>query len=199
MARPLNIGVAVLAAGASRRFGDTDKLAARFLGAPLAEHVIRALPMEVFDSGWIVTPPRSAFAPANLRDKGFDILENPQAETGMGSSVALSAAAALDRGLDGLVIALADMPLVPTEHYRRLAQALMDEPDIWLSGDGAKLSPPAGFGAQHLQELAKLKGDKGARDLLLSGQKLLCPAAWLADVDTPDDIVRLETQVRSQS
>ena len=49
------IGVALLAAGASRRFGESDKLTAEFRGRALGEHVPLALPVERFEKAWAIT------------------------------------------------------------------------------------------------------------------------------------------------
>ena len=49
------LGVALLAAGASRRFGEADKLAAEFRGRPLAEHAAKAIPVSAFAKAWVIT------------------------------------------------------------------------------------------------------------------------------------------------
>lgn len=110
----------------------------------------------------------------------------------MGTSVALAARLAREAGCDGLLVALADMPLVPSRHFAALVQRLgeLGRAGIVTSQcRGARL-PPAGFGAGHLPALEALTGDAGARALLARGEVIRCPPEWLADIDTPEALAR---------
>ncbi len=184
----LRIGVAVLAAGSSRRFGDADKLAQPFRGKRLGEHATQAITAERFAQAWVVTSQGSHPCSETWRADGFDIVTNPSASGGMGTSVALAAALAHDTNLDALLIALADMPLVPAEHFQAFAARMGDEQSILVSARDQTRLPPAMFGSAHFAELEALIGDKGARDLLAKGQMITCPPDWLIDIDTPEDL-----------
>ena len=182
------LGVALLAAGASHRFGDEDKLAADFRGKPLAEYAANALPVAAFESAWVVVsgpghPCEKAWAKRGLRS-----LVNLHSSQGMGTSLALAAQAAVDASLDGLLIALADMPLVPTEHFSALIEACKRSQDIAVSAQNDIRMPPAVFGSDHFAELVKASGDRGARGLIQLGQVIDCPPEWLKDVDRIEDL-----------
>ncbi len=176
----MRLGVALLAAGSSQRFGDADKLAQLFRGMRLGEHAAAAIPVARFELAWAITQSDKL----EWRTDGFKLVLNPHAYQGMGTSVALAAQLAIEAGLDALLIALADMPLVPRAHFEALVNAATSPQDIAVSSNGAR-TPPAIFGRDHFQELAALNGDKGARDILTQGRIIACPPEWLIDIDTP--------------
>lgn len=180
------IGVALLAAGASRRFGEADKLAADFHGLPLGAHAARAIPLDRFARAWLVADRGSpAWAPP-----GFEVLVNACAEEGMSLSVALAAKAAQAARLDALLIALADMPFVPSEHFQELAFAISDHGSSATSALGSTRMPPAIFGSAHFKSLSRLSGDRGARGLLAGATIVPCPPEWLVDIDTRQALQR---------
>ena len=182
-----NLGVAVLAAGSSRRFGDADKLAQMFRGRRLGEHVTSAIPRERFQSAWVIAGTGTSPCALFWEEAGFTEISNPNHAEGMGTSVALAATLASEAGCDALLIALADMPVVPRSHFEAL---IASDADIATSAkDGARL-PPVLFGKQHFEALSQLSGDRGARDLLARGQIVDCPREWLIDIDTPQDLQR---------
>ena len=192
MAEPRRIGVALLAAGSSRRFGDSDKLAAPFRGTMLGNYTSSALPTGLCARAWVIASRQGHPCQAQWRASGFDIAINPGASEGMGTSVALAARLAAHEGLDALLIALADMPLVPVEHYAALIDAVRAPGDIATSATTATRLPPACFGSDHLSALAATTGETGARHLLDLGEVVPCPPEWLVDIDTPEALERIE-------
>lgn len=192
MARP-GIGVAVLAAGASRRFGDTDKLEAPFRGKRLGEHVCTTLARAVMQPRWVIASRKDHPCKAAWNEAGFRVEINDRAAHGMGTSVALAARLARDAGCEALLIALADTPLVPSEHFSALADHVtrLGAAGLVASRSGAARMPPAAFGASHFERLASLTGDAGARAILSEGDVVDCPSAWLEDIDTPEALARL--------
>lgn len=182
------IGVALLAAGASRRFGDEDKLCANFQGRRLGEYAADAIPMELIERAWVITSAPNHPCEPYWRSRRFEPLLNPRASEGMGTSVALAAAVAKEAKLDGLIIALADMPLVPASHFRALIEEWDASEPITVSAKGDIPMPPALFGSSRFKDLAQSTGDQGARVLIQQGLIVPCPAEWLKDVDTTADI-----------
>ena len=184
------LGVALLAAGASRRFGEADKLAADFKGRPLGEHAALAIPVEQFERAWVITSASDHPCEPEWRARRFEPLVNPRASEGMGTSVALAAKVAKEASLDGLMIALADMPLVPPSHF----EALIDEWDasepIVVSARGEARMPPALFSSGQFKDLQQSSGDQGARVLIAQGLVVSCPPEWLKDIDQPEDLER---------
>ena len=185
--------MAVLAAGASRRFGENDKLAARFRGKRLGEHICDTAPLNCIakSCAMVITANKDHACRAAWENAGFQLALNAQADEGMGTSVALAALLATHAKADALLIALGDMPLVPRVHFEALIAACRNSDDLIASKSGATRMPPAVFGRDRITQLTRLTGDSGARAFLKHAQTLDCPPEWLEDIDTPEALRRL--------
>ncbi|UIP07648.1 nucleotidyltransferase family protein [Erythrobacter sp. SDW2] len=183
------VAVAVLAAGQSRRFGADDKLAAQFRGTMLGLHACRTLSLLPFAQRWVIASDARHPCGKGWREAGFTVVPNPHAGTGMGSSVALAAKLAQDAGVTALLIALADMPLVPASHFADLLEHA--RPDALVtSHNGTSPTPPALFGSAHFPQLKEATGDTGARALVSGAEALTCESEWLVDIDDPSALAR---------
>lgn len=188
MADSQRLAIAVLAAGQSQRFGLQDKLRVPFRGAPLGLHATDKLSRLKADARFVIAARADHSCGRGWEYAGFSVVGNPNAQEGMGTSVAIAARIARRVGVDALLIALADMPLVPRTHYRALTNAaeMRGTEAVVASTDGAAAMPPAVFGSDHFDALAELSGDQGARALLSGAQTIACPPEWLVDIDTPE-------------
>jgi molybdenum cofactor cytidylyltransferase len=183
----------LLAAGRSERFGG-DKLLAPLHGRPVLFWSAAAIVTAV-DALYVVVP---AAAPARVAALGgvqATIVEHAGRDAGMASSIG-AGIDALPPGVDAVVIALADQPLVAPEVVRALCAR-------WRAGGVAAVAPgyrdgrghPVLFGRSSFDALRTLAGDTGARAVLesLGGAAAVLPidGAAPADVDTPDALRRL--------
>ncbi len=182
MARHANhttpILLAVLGAGRGSRFG-ADKLAAPCAGKPLGQWALdtaRATGLPVI---WVAGDALPGFV------GDTEVVLNPDAAAGIGTSVALAARIAAERGASALLITLADMPLVSAALLGRLIT--QQAPAACLHPDGRPgvpaLLPASAFGA-----LMALTGDQGAGRIIsrMAGLSLIdCEGGELFDVDTP--------------
>ena len=175
----------VLAAGASQRFGVDDKLHADFDGKPILHHVLDGLAALGLDEILVV-----ARAPL----EGVNHIVNPQPDKGMGHSLAMGIAAL--KPCDATFVVLADMPLVVPALYREMATALPGH-DIVVPIHNGQNGHPVLFASTCFDDLRRLSGDHGARDLLRSAHyrvhRIEAGAFILTDIDTPDDLARLKT------
>lgn len=174
--------VALLAAGQSRRFGG-DKLAASFRGAMLGHHAAQRLARLAFVRRWVIVGSLAHPCIPGWQAAGFEPVANIDAAAGMGTSVALAGRLAQAAGVDRLVIALADMPLVPEAHFAALLSSAGGAQTLIASTDGATPMPPAVFGSTHFGRLMQASGDFGARALLESAELVAAPQGTLVDVD----------------
>lgn len=197
-----DLSVAVLAAGSSHRFGGEDKLAAPFRGCMLGLHICRTLAVLPATNRWVITSRQSHACRHGWEDTGFTVLVNPDASAGMGTSLAMAAKLAKASNTGRLMICLADMPLVPRNHLEALtARSQKCGPSAILASGiigkpAKKPMPPAIFGANLFDQLARSSGDKGARDLLRAATLVLAQPCAMIDVDTPQDLLALENRYR---
>lgn len=184
------LAIALLAAGSATRFGGR-KLDADLNGRPLGRHALdTALALGQGPALVVVGEPVPAFA----RGPEVGTLVNPDAAAGLGTSVALAARYADNGGAMALLLLAADMPLVSEATLRRLVDACAPgTPSAVLHPDGHP-GVPACFPRDWFAALQGLTGDRGAGALLRGSDEvraIAVPAAELADVDRPEDLLPL--------
>ncbi len=179
------VGVVLLAAGLSRRFGTDDKLAQAWRGRPLIAHAAELLAGMAFGAHVaVVHGPAAALLPA-----AFEQVRNPDPGAGLAGSLRLGVSAVAHADLDACLVVLADMPLMTREHIAALLAVFpADEPLAVLgTARGGSVMVPALFARGRFGELLALSGDRGARDLLFEAPAIACDPAILADMDRPGD------------
>lgn len=179
-----DVAIAILAAGKARRFG-SDKLMAQMDGVPLGLLVAQRL-ATLPSAGHIAVCQPGAFIAAEYSKLGYYVIENPDADQGLSGSLHLAVHAARGTPAQALLIVLADMPFVDSDHVRRLIAAC--DGNIIASSDGTQNMPPAIFPRSTWPLLLATSGDSGARDVLASAQILIAPEGMLRDIDTTDDL-----------
>jgi CTP:molybdopterin cytidylyltransferase MocA len=124
-------------------------------------------------------------------------VHNPSWQTGMGSSLA-AGLAAVPGACTAAVIALADQPLVGPEAVRRLIAAHAAGASVAVACYEGQPRNPVLISREHWPEVAALAaGDVGARPFLRAHPGLVtqieCGDTGRSDdVDTPDDLARVE-------
>ncbi len=181
-----DVTILLLAAGASTRMRGRDKLLEDVAGEPLlrlmARRAAKAGPTRV------VLPEGNAARAAVLEGVEAEIVTLPQGT--MSDSLAAGVV-----GLSGpVLVMLADMPEVTAHDLHLLIALSRQAPDAILRAAGADGTPgnPVLFPASLLPELARIKGDKGARGLLKqqAARVHLVPLPGhhaMIDLDTPED------------
>jgi molybdenum cofactor cytidylyltransferase len=180
----------LLAAGQGRRFG-TDKLLHPLAdGTPMAIAAARRLLAALPHSIAVVADAEGELA-GQLALLGLQVVANPKAAQGMGTSIACGVAAS--RVARGWVIALADMPWVPPGVIREVAGALLQGADIVAPVCQGRRGHPVGFSARHGAALRELRGDAGARGIIATHRAALQlietdERGVIIDVDVPESL-----------
>jgi molybdenum cofactor cytidylyltransferase len=117
---------------------------------------------------------------------GFSRIALEPANAPQSRSLALGIAAARAAGAQAVLIALADMPLVPIGHFEQLI-AEFDGTSIGTAVSGTAM-PPAIFGEGLFDTLTLLGGDQGAKGLLGSAPLVELDPQLALDVDLPEDL-----------
>lgn len=161
------LSLAILAAGASRRFEDGDKLLADWEGRPLLEQTIQCYENAAIGKKLLIVRSGAAAHAKLGRQKGFDILENCNADAGLAKSIAL--AAQNSAGNDGLMIALGDMPLIRETTIRAVIETWQSAPEtsIVASEYHGRRGHPVIFSSVYYPSLTALVGDRGAGDIIV--------------------------------
>jgi molybdenum cofactor cytidylyltransferase len=187
-AETLSIVGILLAAGNGRRFGGQKLLAPLPDGIPVAAAAGTRLMAAVRHCVAVVRPGDTELH-GLLSSLGFEIVDNPRADDGMGTSIAAGVAAAADAA--GWVVALGDMPWIGPETIRSVADALAQGSSIAAPCTEGIRGHPVGFAARWRDDLLALDGDFGARDLIAAAESTLIPTAdrgVIQDIDRPTDL-----------
>ena len=195
----------MLAAGRGLRFGgETPKPLLELGGRPLVLHAVDAArgsglaPLAV-----VVSDDRTAAAVSGTEAADVLIVRNDAPERGISSSLqAALRAFGPDASIDGVVVGLADQPLVGSTAYRRVADALGSDAQLAVATYGGVRGNPVLIGRAHWDEALALEGDEGARVLLRRHGAVEVPCDGTGeptDVDTPADLIALEKAWRSQT
>jgi CTP:molybdopterin cytidylyltransferase MocA len=117
-------------------------------------------------------------------------IDNAAWREGIGASVRAAVAWARDERADGLVLVLADQPLLTQSHIDRLAAALRAGAPAAASQYDDVLGVPAAFAASQFDALAGLEGDRGAARVLRETAGVISVpwAEGTVDVDTDTDV-----------
>lgn len=175
------LAIVLLGAGQASRFGG-PKLAADLVGQPVALHCAARLAGLAAAERIIVCSSQTPDVPGFRR-----VLLSPEGAP-LSRSIATGIAAL--GPVDGALIALADMPLVTTDHFAALLAAFEGQ-RVASSVDGRRMAP-AIFPASDFGLLQSLEGDQGAGALLKCAQAVTLAPALALDIDTPDDLDRAQ-------
>jgi molybdenum cofactor cytidylyltransferase len=192
----VSVGAVVLAAGSSSRMG-SPKQTLRFRG----ESLLRRAALAALGAGCrpviVVTGANAELSRREL--DGLDVREvlNTLWETGMASSVRAGVEGLVsgEADVDAAVLLLCDQPHVTADVVSGLVAAhRANGSPVVASTYGGSFGVPALFGRALFDELARLEGSAGAKQVI---KKYVSEAHFLpfpcgeVDVDTPDDFSRL--------
>lgn len=185
----MTVGILMLAAGSSRRFGSDKRQAMLASGqtllcATLENACASGLPLRIC----------LGHADAELADslcgQGYEVQLCGHSDLGMGATLANGAAELGD--WDGVLVALADMAWIVPDTYRLMAGHIKHD-SICAPYYKGQRGHPIGFGSDFYPQLTELAGDQGARALLdrfkpQVKQVEVADPGIVRDADTPADL-----------
>ncbi len=169
---PTSIAAVVLAAGASRRFGEKNKLLVpwgRGDGAPsVLRHVVEMVQSVPIREIIVVTGNEDAAVRAALDGLGVTFAHNEAWALGMGHSIA-AGVRAVSKDAEGVFIVPGDLPGLSAEVMRSLIAEFCSKPGaaviVPVTAEGEQRNPVL-WPSVHFERLARLEGDRGAKALL---------------------------------
>ena len=188
----MRITAIVLAAGGSTRFGKPKQLLLHE-GEPLVRRAASAALGAGVSEVIVVLGANGDEIAGTLHDLlGVRTIFNRDWKTGLASSIK-AGLDAIDEG-DGVLITLADQPLIDSTALSRLISRFDETHRIVASSYAATIGVPALFGIEYVDDLRTMSGDHGAGQWLRGRSDVtLVPLDSAAiDIDTPADAARLE-------
>ena len=192
-----DVGVVILGAGFSRRFG-SDKRLHSFDGRTVAEATVEKY-VDTFTSVRVVVRAEDDQLSAKLSQYPVDVIVAEDAHAGMGHSLA---AGFTGLHWDWAFIALLDMPFVKTSTLLKLKEFVMNNPQVNIVRPrlAATISSPVLRGhpvawrESYFKQLAACSGDVGAKALLQQYADKITDievddVGVVQDIDRPADLV----------
>lgn len=195
-ARERRVGAVILAAGSSRRAGPINKLLHVIDGEPMIRAVVRKTLAAGASPCVVVLGHEAERVREALAELPVAFVLNPEHAEGMGPSIARGVEAIAQTPVDASFVVLGDMPHVRVEDLERLiathrasTQHLIVAPEAG-SGDQRRLGNPVLWPRRYFHELTRLRGDRGAKAILLGAPGAVLRVAIedpgvLIDVDVP--------------
>ena len=186
---PARHAALLLAAGGSRRLG-TPKQLLEIGAEPLVRRAARALLATQPAGLYVVVGAHAEEMFRAVADLTAERIDCHNWEEGLSASLR-AGIAALPGDIDGVLVALCDQPAMDAAHLRRLIEEFCLHPrDAVASAYSGLLGVPAVLPRAWFEELSKLRGDLGARELLRSASQMVraveAPALAI-DVDESSD------------
>lgn len=182
----------MLAAGRGKRFGSDKRLACLPDGRSLlAASVERA--QQVFGEVHVVLRDEDDAQALGL--PACRVIRCPDADQGMGHSLAAGMRALAGQDADAVAVLLGDMPWISTDSLRQLVTQAAAERIVYPLHDGQR-GHPVLFGRAFWAHLQNLTGDEGARALLQANASA-CHGIRLQDPGVLRDVDRSEALLQS--
>lgn len=163
----MKIGIIILAAGPSLRFGDTIKQLLTFNGTTLIRKATEtALAAELGGPVVVVLGASKALVAPEVADLPVTVIENDLYEQGIASSIktGLVAVHLTQTELDAVIFVPCDQPLVSAVLLKKLAITWAESGrGIVATRYNGQLGTPVLFGWHYLDELLDLEGDRGPK------------------------------------
>jgi len=196
-----NIVTVVLAAGASTRMGSPKQLL-NWGNSTLLEHTLNTV-LELNSSEVVVVLGANfEIIKSEISKYPVTVLNNTSWKVGLGKSIAVAVEyiQKLDYKVDGVMIVLADQPLIDSRFLGELCNAFNPNNNqiITTSYKNGKRGVPVIFDKHYFEELMLLNDDDGAKTLLktyANSVNSLKPQSENLDIDSKEDYNYLHKKI----
>jgi molybdenum cofactor cytidylyltransferase len=182
----------LLAAGLSGRFGRVKQLA-ELEGISMVERAAKMLNESDVDEVVVVVGHAADDVRKRLDEGSGKVVLNARYKSGLSSSLRLGVAS-LDAKSEAVVVCLADQPFVTSELVNQIiARFRKTGVDAIAASSGELVSPPVLLGRRLYGRVDLLRGDKGAKAIVLEQpnfERVEVDPEVLLDIDTEDALSR---------
>ena len=192
---------AILAAGASTRFGSPKQLV-RLTGAPALHQAVANAASVAGQSVTVVLGAHAGEIAPAIRQSGASMVLNRDWEEGLASSIRAAVHSA-PAGSEGLMLVLADQVAVTGDDLKRLHAAWRRHPVLIAAAlHGGAPGLPAIFPRWTFPDLLDLRGDRDPRLVIRRNvdQVVRVPMQNAGiDLDTPEDLLQIEAAATNRA
>jgi molybdenum cofactor cytidylyltransferase len=193
----MSVAAVVLAAGGSTRFGKPKQFVL-FQGETFVRRIVRAAIEAGCTPVVVVTGEDSVQITSELTQFTVTIAMNPHWQSGLGSSIVVGIRHAMNLApdVDAVALLTCDQPFVTAAVLTRLIQLrLTSGKPIVACAYAETIGIPALFDRSCFPDLLRLKGDSGAKGIILARPQDVAsfdfPAGHI-DIDTAADYAKLD-------
>jgi CTP:molybdopterin cytidylyltransferase MocA len=179
----VTVAAVVLAAGASRRLG-RPKQEILIASESLLQRTVRLARDASLSPVIVVTREGAEYGEVVRSDGSVILATNYEVDEGLASSIRCGISLASNHDVVGAVILTCDQPALRAAHLRALAE---DISRVTGSAYAGSVGVPAYFPAASFPLLLQLRGDTGARKLLINAHAHSAEELRL-DIDTDQDL-----------
>jgi molybdenum cofactor cytidylyltransferase len=199
MSRHSDIGVIILAAGASTRLGSPKQLLA-YRNKNLLQHTIDVISASSVDHITLVLGAHADLILPHISTGRCRMVRNQNWAEGMSSSIRYGLASAISQNpsLDAAIFVLCDQPYLTSEIIDTIVLRYQENPKRIINcnyGDG--YGPPTLFSSALFPLLLKLHGSEGAKSIVKQYAKevdFIDFVGGATDIDTLDDYESLSNK-----
>lgn len=188
------VGIVLLAAGGSSRMGSPKQLL-RLHGVSMVRKAATTALETGADPVVVVVGSHAEEVRRELEGLPVWVVENDSWEEGIASSIRAGIAALEQTEVEAGLIVLGDQPLITSADLGKIIAVAANHPGSMVASYGETIGAPALFPRQWFSHLQQLRGDQGARHLLMSNATLVRRVVLenaATDVDTQDAWADLE-------
>ena len=194
-----SIGLVILAAGASRRLGEPKQLL-NYQSTSLLQKVVDLADDLKVQSKLLILGAHSDEIRKEINTRSFQVLTNAGWEEGIASTIRAGLSKIIEDqpNIQSVMFLLSDQPHLTGDHLGKLiAKHHDDHPCITGSLYANQIGVPVIFSYHYFEELLSLKGDQGAKKIVIqhpeSIQSILFKHGEI-DIDTREDYEKLLSQ-----
>ena len=186
----INTGIIILAAGGSSRLGIIKQLLP-FKGKTLLQHVIDEATKAGVQPIVVITGADASRVSASIANSKVKILVNENWQEGIASGIVTGVhkIISLNNSIKNIIVAVCDQPFVSSALFEQLDQMQNKSGKPIVACTYADtIGTPALFAAKYFDRLLSLKGDEGAKKILINNRE------EVVTVEFPNGDIDIDTQ-----
>lgn len=164
------VGCILLAAGLGTRFAEGNKLLHEIDGAPIVRRAVQPF-LSVLEDVVVVVGHDAPAVRAALNGLDVTFVVNEEYDHGQSTSLHCGIVVARNRGWDGILFGLGDMPFVGPESVQQLLAVHAGSAYTVLAAAYERTrGNPTLFDAVHYDALSAIEGDQGGRKIIMESE-----------------------------